>query len=705
MCGKIRLTRFILLMAAIGLVAFMGSVSAKSLYLLADTNDSTTPIQAYDIQGNNLVFQFESPASGGFGGVGLAIDSDNAILFVTHEASGIFQILDATNMSSLGTVTAPGASDLAGVAFDSGNSRLYVVDRGTTDLYVYDYDGAVSPPTLTPVAGSPFDLTGVDTINGAYGIALDEVNARLYVADLTTSVKIFNTSNWMFTGSATLTAAAGTTPLIITSVAIDVPRQLLYTGGGYAGDHYLRQYDIGAGTTSEVEIDTVLNSGAVGIAVDQNTGLAYASTGVQGGGGTNDIRVFDGSLALLDTVPSATVGGDPTGLAIPTVEISYNPLNFSKTDDVDPIESGNLLTYSLCYDNAANASAVNNVSIIDGIPTGTSFDSATGPFTAVGSTIQWDVAVVAAGAPQVCYNLVVNVTAANGSTIQNSATIDSDETPPTTQTELTTVGTEVPVELPTIFKGKGEGGIASASPLELLFGLLALPLILLRRFGRSSKGLILSAILGTLITLGIASNAVAGGNGWYLGIGAGVSNTDIKDSEYDSDLADLGYTTSSEIDKNKLGWKLFAGYQFHKNWAIEGSYVNLGDVTSETIVSAPPLVTAADQQQFVDDAATVHPYSVDGLVLSGKGILPINDRFSLFAKLGVYRWQADILVECDGCASSVSSPDSKSGTDITAGFGLEYDINDNIGLRGEYERFATDRHHINLVTGSLVYQF
>ena len=443
----------------------------------------------------------------------------------------------------------------------------------------------------------------------------------------------------------------------------------------------------------------------MGVAVDEITGNVYTTTGNQGSGGTDTIIVFDSSLAVLKN----DIGdiGDPTGIAIPRAQVSYNPLNFSKSDSPDPVASGDDLTYTLCYDNTANATAVNNVLITDDIPAGTTFVSATGPFSTTPSTVTWSISSVPAGAAQVCYSLVVNVTAADGSTILNSATIDSDETPPTTQSESTDVSS---TSGGIIFTGKGEGA-ASAGPIELLLGLLALPLVLARRIGRK-RGSRLLALAGMMAVTGLVtaslvlamnSTALAADSGWYAGAGIGSANTDVDVSDYDRDLGALGYTTSSTIDDSDIGWKLFGGYEFDRNWSVEGTYVNLGDVTSSTTVSAGP--AGWTPQDFVDAAATVHPYSIDGIAATAKGTYPFGNGVAVFAKLGLFAWKADIEVHCVGCTPPASQPDDKSGFDWTAGLGASYDFAENYGVRAEWERFATDRNDVDFFSASVQYRF
>jgi hypothetical protein len=74
---------------------------------------------------------------------------------------------------------------------------------------------------------------------------------------------------------------------------------------------------------------------------------------------------------------------------------------------------------------------------VDQLPADTIFVAATGGgvYDAVNRTVTWNEGTLAAGAPQVCRNLTVTVLALPGATLLNRATIDSDDTPPTTVTQ------------------------------------------------------------------------------------------------------------------------------------------------------------------------------------------------------------------------------------------------------------------------------
>lgn len=683
--------------------------AAKSMYVIANINANPTPLQTYDIQPAPayLVFQATAgvPSLAG-GAVGLGLDDNSAKLFVTYEGSNTIQLVDATTFNVLGTTSAPGANNLAGITVDLGKNRVYAVDRDTANLYVYDWNSATD--TLTQVNGGgangQFVLTGV---TGAHGLALDETRGRLYVGDKnTTTIRYFDTTTFAPSGSYDQTLSGQTAM----GIAVDSVRNSVYTGnayGPYGSNGMLVKYDLNTATETFYTLPGApVGNGSsgdniVGVAVDEDSGNVFVTTGNQGTGGTDTIIVFDSGLNVLKNDVGSI--GNPTGIAIPKTQISYNPLNFSKTDSPDPVTSGNDLTYSLCYDNTANASAVNNVLITDDIPAGTTFVSATGPFSTTPTTVTWSIASVPAGAAQVCYNLVVNVTAADGSTVLNSATIDSDETPPTTQTQTTAVSS---TGGGIVFAGSGKGGTGSAGPLELLFGLLALAVALLRRAGPAaarSGMLAVTAAAALGLTLTVSPTARAADNGWYAGAGVGAANTDVDVADYDRALSVLGYTASSSMDDTDTGWKLFGGYEFDKNWAVEGSYVDLGKVTSNTTVSSGP--AGWTPQDFVDAAATVHPYSVDGLSLTGKGTYPFGNGAAVFAKLGLFAWKADIEVHCIGCTPAALQPDDESGVDWTVGAGASYELTDKIGIRAEWERFATDRDDVDFFSASVLYRF
>ena len=377
------------LLLAFGLA---GTAGAKSLYVIADINAyQNIPIQAYDIQGTNLVYQWTGyiPDRDG-GAVGLTIDTDSEYLFVTFEFSGVLDMVDAKTMTRVGQVTAPGASNLAGIVVDQGKKKVYCVDRRSSRLYVYLWDSSV--PSLTLEGGTYKTLSNAT----AWGIALDETTGLLYVANGNNTIRYYDTTSWAEQGSFTVTPRS-------IGIAVDTVNKYVYSGYWY--DTTLSKYDLN--TSTETTITT--NSAPIGFAVDQATGLLYVTYYSY-----DRLRVFDSDLNAYWTSGDL---GNPTGVCVPILG-GFNPLNLTKNDNPDPVTPGGQITYTICFDNLNNPDvAVDDVEITDDIPNDTtlvSYQVISEPpggttISDDGTTVTWDVGTVAGGAGPYCMEMVVQV--------------------------------------------------------------------------------------------------------------------------------------------------------------------------------------------------------------------------------------------------------------------------------------------------------
>lgn len=125
--------------------------------------------------------------------VDVTIDTRSNILFVTFEFQNEIELINARTFLSEGTVDADEASNLAGVVLDyidSNTVRLYIIDRGTNKLFVYDWDAVAGELTLIPPNPStgndynelvPSDLNLVSEVKGT-GLAFDPNTSTLYVS-------------------------------------------------------------------------------------------------------------------------------------------------------------------------------------------------------------------------------------------------------------------------------------------------------------------------------------------------------------------------------------------------------------------------------------------------------------------------------------------------------------------------------------------
>ncbi len=395
-----------------------GVAQSKPLFVISDFGASPMPIRAFEIV-NPITLSLQSEpteTSYGSGGAYMAIDStvlNNARIFVTYHGSDTIQVLDANNLSSLGTVSVPGASSLAGIAFDMDKQRVYAVDKNTNHLYVYDWTSTTN--TLTLVPGPTFNYFELSGVTSAQGIAYDSGNSRdiLYVADNSNIIPYFDTTSFVNQGAVTLNSHEAV------GIVVNQNLNVVYTSGGSNHD-FIIKHDVVSGT--EITVD--LERSVIDVAVDEDSGFVYATTRGHGSAGNSVVTLFSSLRFLRDLA----ISGEPTGLTIPLDEINYNPLNLTKTgpSTINNVV-GDIISYEICYDNRDNAFTAENVLLTDTLPSELAFYDATSPCieTVTGSgVVTCDLGDLPAFAPQACITLEAEILSLSCN-IRNSASITS----------------------------------------------------------------------------------------------------------------------------------------------------------------------------------------------------------------------------------------------------------------------------------------
>jgi OOP family OmpA-OmpF porin len=194
-----------------------------------------------------------------------------------------------------------------------------------------------------------------------------------------------------------------------------------------------------------------------------------------------------------------------------------------------------------------------------------------------------------------------------------------------------------------------------------------------------------------------AQTALAADYGWYAGGSIGQSRAKIHDERIAAGLAGAGLTvTSIEDDDRDTGFKLFGGWKFNRNFALEGGYFNLGEFGFTAQTSPPGSLSGAIKLQ--------------GLNLDAVGILPFTEKFSALARVGLTYTQAKDRFSGSG-AVSVTDPNPKeSEGNFKVGLGVQYDLTRALGLRGEWERYRVNdavgnKGDIDMLSVGLVYTF
>lgn len=175
-----------------------------------------------------------------------------------------------------------------------------------------------------------------------------------------------------------------------------------------------------------------------------------------------------------------------------------------------------------------------------------------------------------------------------------------------------------------------------------------------------------------------AAPAAAQDKGLYAGGSVG-------QAEY-ADICDdfSGVRTCQDHD---TGWRVFAGYNYNRNFALELGYAELG----EAAVESPGLA-------FVS--------RVTGFDLSALFSFGIADRLSLFGRLGAYRMRTAV----DFSVGGVPGDDGETNTGFTYGAGLGYQLG-KLGLRAEWQHWdnvgggTTGEETIDLYSVGLLWRF
>ncbi|WP_372883220.1 porin family protein [Psychromonas sp.] len=140
----------------------------------------------------------------------------------------------------------------------------------------------------------------------------------------------------------------------------------------------------------------------------------------------------------------------------------------------------------------------------------------------------------------------------------------------------------------------------------------------------------------------------------YIGASVGQSDIDISGFDDGTSIAVIG------------------GYKFIENFALEASYINLGD--SED--NQPPVWTI----------------EVDGINFSAVGIIPVNEQIDLFAKVGLFVWDASLN------EAGYGEIGIDEGSDISLGFGAAVNLTEQFGLLIEYQKFELDEVDVSNIS-------
>ncbi len=204
-----------------------------------------------------------------------------------------------------------------------------------------------------------------------------------------------------------------------------------------------------------------------------------------------------------------------------------------------------------------------------------------------------------------------------------------------------------------------------------------------------------------LAALGVTLAGVARAaddSGAYIGANVGTANLSSGGDRIDRAFAAQGLGTSTSLDRNDTAYGLTLGYRINRWFAVEGDYANFGSHNLSATVNSPVADTINGK------------FKADGFALDAVGIVPLENGFSAYGKLG-WGWTHSKLDASSTGLATVSNT-SHDGNGVTFGLGVSYDFNRNVSADLEWDRYnrigtdsTTGRTDADLYTVGLAYHF
>jgi OmpA-OmpF porin, OOP family len=200
--------------------------------------------------------------------------------------------------------------------------------------------------------------------------------------------------------------------------------------------------------------------------------------------------------------------------------------------------------------------------------------------------------------------------------------------------------------------------------------------------------------LGTLVCVTAVAQDYDSASYPYGGISLGQSQARIDEPRISARLAAEGASRSSMTqNEHDMAYKIFGGYQFNRNFAVEAGYFNLGkfDFNSTTV----PAGTYNGQ------------IKLQGANVDLVGTLPLTQRWSALGRAGIQYANARDTFQSTGAVRIPNATPSKNAVNYKIGVGVQYEVNPTLFVRGEVEHLRVNdaignRGGVNMYSVSLV---
>jgi hypothetical protein len=166
---------------------------------------------------------------------------------------------------------------------------------------------------------------------------------------------------------------------------------------------------------------------------------------------------------------------------------------------------------------------------------------------------------------------------------------------------------------------------------------------------------------------------------------------------------------TSKTEEKDIGYQATFGYRFHRFFSFELGLVQYGEMVSSA--NAELDFPEDDPVGFIPAKVSLG-YSVGGVLFSAIGVLPIQDKFELYGRLGYLftTSEREFISKVEG-QQTLSGSAKGDSQDLVVGVGVGWNINQVYSIRGEYQRLndvgssSTGTEDIDYMSIGLVVRF
>jgi len=197
-----------------------------------------------------------------------------------------------------------------------------------------------------------------------------------------------------------------------------------------------------------------------------------------------------------------------------------------------------------------------------------------------------------------------------------------------------------------------------------------------------------AAIIAFIVLAGSVGfgSARAAQLGIYAGISYAMVEKDSTRAAFESEALRVydafGFTptsTSASLDSKDSSYGFVVGWRLTEHIALEGGYLDLGDVVYKDRSAG---VFANTVQNWGQNIET----STSGIALSALAILPLSYRWEVFARGGALISNSEESVFITDGIGSEKLRATQSGFDLLAGAGVSFSLAEIYNIRLEYGR-------------------